>query len=230
MAQTNYNNALKEVNRLTIEENVRDAEAAIRKAELQTQIALLTDAQSKGKDVSLDLALAQAQLAEADYELANNSDSLTAARNVLRVAEQNLQIATENQQKAIEERNRQLYNDIDLTNQDTDAKNANTDARQKNADAIQKQIDLLRLFLSIERSGGGGMPSPDTDTIPDVTPTPKPDITPTPTVSDESNVSDSALRNVGKDQNINITLEIDGEAIQKVNTRLQEQGKTFLVS
>ena len=40
-AQSAYNSALKEVNRLTIEENVNDAEAAIRKAELQTQIALL---------------------------------------------------------------------------------------------------------------------------------------------------------------------------------------------
>jgi len=120
-AQTAYNKALKEVNKLTIEENVNDAEAAIRKAELETEIALLTKAQENGKDVSLDLALAQAELAQAEFELANNSDALTAARSVLTIAEQNLETATVNQQKAIEERNNELVRSIDLTNQQTNA-------------------------------------------------------------------------------------------------------------
>jgi hypothetical protein len=209
MAQTNYNNALKEVNRLTIEENVRDAEAAIRKAELQTQIALLTDAQSKGKDVSLDLQLAQAQLAEVEYELANNSDALIAARSVLTIAEQNLQIATENQQEAIEKRNEQLLESIDLTNQQTEA-------NKKLANTITglAGTDFGRLvsqgFVSL-----GSTPAEGIDTPPD-------------TLGDQNTITTGG-NNGGGDKDLTIVLEIDGEAIQKVNTRLQEQGKTFLV-
>ena len=74
LATRNRNQAAKELQELQIQENVRDAEAAIRKAELQTKIALWTEAQAKGKDVTLDLALAEAKLKEAKLELANKSD------------------------------------------------------------------------------------------------------------------------------------------------------------
>ena len=207
MAQTNYNNALKEVNRLTIEENVRDAEAAIRKAELQTQIALLTEAQSKGKDVSLDLQLAQAQLAEAEYELANNSDALTAARSVLTVAEQNLETATKNQQKAIEERNKQLVRSIDLTNQQANA-------NQK----IIDQGELYRQFRAIETA-------PIQPFIPNSVETPA------NTVANQSAVISGSTGNGGGDTYVEVYIgdeKID-EVVQKSNTRIQEQGKTFAI-
>ena len=209
MAQTNYNNALKEVNRLTIEENVRDAEAAIRKAELQTQIALLTRAQENGRDVTLELELAQAQLAEAEYELANNSDALTAARSVLTVAEQKLEEATVKQKEAIVKRNEQLLESIDLTNQQTEA-------NKKLANTITglAGTDFGRLvsqgFVSL-----GSTPAEGIDTPPD-------------TLGDQNTITTGG-NNGGGDKDLTIVLEIDGEAIQKVNTRLQEQGKTFLV-
>ena len=209
MAQTNYNNALKEVNRLTIEENVRDAEAAIRKAELQTQIALLTDAQSKGKDVSLDLQLAQAQLAEVEYELANNSDALTAARSVLTVAEQNLETATKNQQKAIEERNKQLIRSIDLTNEQT-----NANKNLANTITGLAGTDFGRLvsqgFVTL------GAPAEGVET-------------PADTLGDNSNISGGG--NGGTDTTLIVQNYIGEEkieeVIQKVNTRIQQQGKTF---
>ena len=209
MAQTNYNNALKEVNRLTIEENVRDAEAAIRKAELQTQIALLTDAQSKGKDVSLDLQLAQAQLAEAEYELANNSDALTAARSVLTVAEQNLETATKNQQKAIEERNKQLVRSIDLTNEQT-----NANKNLANTITGLAGTDFGRLvsqgFVTL------GAPAEGVET-------------PADTLGDNSNIIGGG--NGGTDTTLIVQNYIGEEkieeVIQKVNTRIQQQGKTF---
>ncbi len=46
-------------------------------------------------------------------------------------------------------------------------------------------------------------------------------------LGDQSNVSSN---NSGGDTNLNLTLELDGDAIQKFNTKLQQQGKTFLVN
>jgi len=47
-------------------------------------------------------------------------------------------------------------------------------------------------------------------------------------LGDNSNVKSG--NNGGGDTNLNLTLELDGEAIQKFNTKIQQQGKTFLVS
>ena len=211
-AQTNYNNALKEVNRLTIDENVNDAEAAIRKAQLQTQIALLTDAQNKGKDVALELELAQAQLAEAEYELANNSQALTAALSILQVAESKLEEATVQQQSAIEQRNRQLVRSIDLTNQQTSA-------NRTLASTITglEGTDFGRLvsqgFVSLGSTPAEGV------------------TTPADTIGNQSGVSQGGA-GAGT---TNITNEIYigdekiEEVVQKVNTRLQTQGKTFAI-
>lgn len=209
-AQTNYNNALKEVNRLTIDENVNDAEAAIRKAQLQTQIALLTDAQNKGKDVALELELAQAQLAEAEYELANNSQALTAALSVLQVAESKLEEATVQQQSAIEQRNKQLVRSIDLTNQQTNA-------NRTLASTITglEGTDFGRLvsqgFVSLGSTPAEGVTTP-ADTL----------------------ANDTGLQRGGNtngtttiQNDIYIGTEKIEEIIQDVNTRIQQQGKTF---
>jgi hypothetical protein len=47
-------------------------------------------------------------------------------------------------------------------------------------------------------------------------------------LGDQTNIKSG--NNGGGDTNLNLTLELDGEAIQKFNTKLQQQGKTFLVS
>jgi hypothetical protein len=207
VATRNRNQAAKELQELQIDENVRDAEAAIRKAELQTKIALLTEAQSLGKDVALDLALAQAELAEAEFELANDSDRLKLAQDALTIAEDNLQAAIKNQETAIKKRNDQLVNSIDLTKQQ--------------ANANQKLIDqgaLLGQFRAVEMAGGGGF-------------TPTPETTPAPTVAPQNTVS--APQVGGQDINLTTQVVIDEETIattfQKVNTRIQNQGKAFLV-
>jgi len=227
-AQTNYNNALKEVNRLTIEENVRDAEAAIRKAELQTQIALLTEAQSKGKDVSLDLALAQAELAQVEYELANDSDALIAARNLLTVAEQNLETATKNQENAIKERNKALYDSqgfLEDAGKDTET------YTKKVEESIRKQNELLRKFKEIERAGGGGFKDTsdtgkDTGNGVDTKDTGNGVDIPADTLGNQSNVDTNNGGGVGA-QTFNFVLELDGEALQYYQIKSQQQGKTF---
>ena len=210
MAQTNYNNGLKEVNRLTIEENVRDAEAAIRKAELLTQIGLLTAAQNNGKDVALDLALAQAELAQVEYELANDSDALIAARSVLTVAEQNLETAIKNQEKAIKDRNDALILDLELTgkkiNQETE---------------YEKKIKAVNAALAARPLVGLGAEAPTGGAVD----------TPAATLGNQSAVSQAATGGGASTVNVEVYIgdeKID-EVVQKSNTRIQEQGKTFAI-
>ena len=208
-ATAQRNQAAKELNELQIQENVRDAEAAIRKAELQTQIALLNDAKANGKDVTLDLALAEAELAEAEFELANDSDRLTLARERLDIAEQNLQRAVENQEKAIQKRNDELVRSIELTD--------------KQVDSNKKLIDqgaLLAQFRAIE-------------TAPLSRFTPTPETTPAPVVAPQTTVSAPATGGGGQEIQITSNVVIEEETIattvQKVNTKLQQQGKTFSI-
>jgi len=227
VATAQRNQAAKELQELQIQENVRDAEAAIRKAELQTQIALLTEAQANGKDVTLDLALAEAELAEAEFELANESDRLKIARDALTIAENNLETALKNQEKARVAVREALIGETEATKQDTKERN-------KNADAIEKQLDLLRRFRAIETAPLDSLiPStPETKPTPEVTPEISP--TPAPLVSDRLGVIDSGLQKAGGETTVIIPVSIGDEkieeVIQKVNTRIQTQGKTFAIS
>ena len=209
-ATRNRNQAAKELNELQIQENVRDAEAAIRKAELETQIGLLNQAKANGKDVTLDLALAEAELAEAEFELANDSDRLTLARERLDIAEQNLQRAIENQEKAIEERNSQLIRSIELTEQQT----------QANKDLVQSISGIEGTdFGRLVEQGFVSLAAPET--------------TPAPVVAPQTTVTAPATGGGGQEIQITSNVVIDEETIattfQKVNTRIQTQGKTFSI-
>ncbi len=207
LATQNRNNALKVLEELQIQENLNDANAAIRKAQLQTQIALLTDAQSKGKNVTLELGLATAELAEAEFELLNDSPRLITARENLNIAEQNLEQAVQRQESAIQRRNQELLKSIDLTDKQTDATKKLID-----------QEDLLRQFMAIERSGIGGF-SPTTVT-------PAPVLTP-PSVVQSNNTGGT---DITLTTNLILEDEVLATEVQKVNTKMQQRGKTFLVS
>ena len=211
-ATRNRNQAAKELNELQIQENVRDAEAAIRKAELQTQIALLNDAKANGKDVTLDLALAEAELAEAEFELANDSDRLTLARERLDIAEQNLQRAIENQEKAIEERNSQLIRSIELTNEQTQA-NKNLASTITGLEGTDFGRLVEQGFVSLGATPAQGV------------------TTPSDTLANQSAVSEA--QKGGGETTVIIPLYIGDEkideVIQKVNVRTQTQGKTFSI-
>ena len=134
-------------------------------------------------------------------------DALTAARSVLTVAEQNLETATKNQQKAIEERNKQLVRSIDLTNQQANA-------NQK----IIDQGELYRQFRAIETA-------PIQPFIPNSVETPA------ATLGNQSAVSQAATGGGASTVNVEVYIgdeKID-EVVQKSNTRIQEQGKTFAI-
>jgi|MDSZ01.2.fsa_nt_gb hypothetical protein len=196
--------ALKNVEELQIAENLADAQAAIRKSELKTEIALLTRAEESGKDVTNELALARAELAEAEFELVNDSDRLIAARNILEVAENNLSIALDNQKKAIDIRNDALLESIDLIN--------------KTAEANKKLIDqgaLLTQFRQLE-------------TAP-ITTAPATTEVPSLPVQDFSTRFVAGKQQTSTvDVNLNLTDAI-GEIIQRENIKIQERGNTFVL-
>ena len=232
LATAQRNQAAKELQELQIEENVRDAEAAIRKAELQTKIALLTEAQSKGKDVTLDLALAEAQLAEAEFELANDSDRLKVARDALTIAENNLETALKNQEKARAAVREALLGDIDDTNTDTESRHKNAAAIDAQRIALEKYSHMLfdpnkvRHITSKPTFDEGvhfGEPTfPITGGV----------TTPADILANQSN-SMTGNNGNGGETTVIIPVSIGDEkieeVIQKVNTRIQTQGKTFQI-
>lgn len=199
-AQKARNQAAKEVTELQIQENVNDAQAAIRKSELLTQISLLTQAQANGVDVTNELNLANAELAEAEFELANDSDRLTLAKERLLIADENLKKATENQEQAIKSRNDALLESIDLTKQQEDAN--------------KKIIDQQALFQQFRAF----------ETAP-ITPISAPVLTP----SNDTSTGGTGTQEIVIQSNLILDDSVLATEIQKVNTKTQQQGKTFLI-
>lgn len=205
-AEKDRTKALKDVQELTIAENLADAKAAKRKSELQTEIALLTQAEDAGKDVTNELAVAKAELAEAEFELANESDTLARARDILAIAENNLSTALENQKLAMDKRNETLEDMLDLT------------ARQ-----IIENGKLADSFAAIDPSllvGLGAAP---------VAADSAPTEVPTLPVQDFSTTLVAGRQQAQTlDINVNMTDAI-GEVIQRENIRIQERGNTFFL-
>lgn len=199
-AQKARNQAAKEVTELQIQENVNDAQAAIRKSELLTQISLLTQAQANGVDVTNELNLANAELAEAEFELANDSDRLTLAKERLLIADENLKKATENQEQAIKSRNDALLESIDLTKQQEDAN--------------KKIIDQQALFQQFRAF----------ETAP-ITPISAPVLTPL----NDTSTGGTGTQEIVIQSNLILEDSVLATEIQKVNTKTQQQGKTFLI-
>jgi hypothetical protein len=204
-AENDRAKALKDVEELQIAENVADAKAAKTKAELQTEIALLTKAEEDGKDVAIDLALARANLAEAEFELANESDNLVRAREILEIAEDNLTKAIDNQTEAFQRRNDVLIDSLDLT------------ARQ----VIENQRLAESFQLTPERLIGLPVGAPN----PIFSPTDVPNI-PVQDFSTRLVAGRQQLSTI--DFNLNLTDAI-GEIIQKENIKIQERGNTFVL-
>ena len=203
-ATLNRNQAAKELQELQIQENVNDAQAA-----LQSQIAFLTEAQNSGKDVTLDLQLATAELAEAEFELANDSDRLKLAQDALVIAENNLQTAIKNQELAIKSRNDELLKSIDLTDKASDS--------SSNLNKILQSIsgtDFGNLVSQgfVQLGGGNVIPAPVSS--PDTT---------------SSTGGGGGSANINLTTNVVIDEETIASTVQKVNTKIQQQGKTFLV-
>ena len=200
-ATRNRNQAAKDLERLQIDENVRDAEAAIRKNELTTQIALLTQAKLNGKDVTAELALAEAELAEAEFELANDSDALRLARERLDLAESNLAKSVDLQTAAQQRSRDMLYETIDATDELT-----------KSTKKLIDQQALMQQFRAIE-----------TAPISRQFPTPAPIAA--PVVSDQATVSAPISGQAQQEVSVKVELSDNAEDfLQVTQERLAKKG------
>jgi hypothetical protein len=200
-ATRNRNQAAKDLERLQIDENVRDAEAAIRKNELTTQIALLTQAKQNGKDVTAELALAEAELAEAEFELANDSDALRLARERLDLAESNLAKSVDLQTAAQQRSRDMLYETIDATDELT-----------KSTKKLIDQQALMQQFRAIE-----------TAPISRQFPTPAPIAA--PVVSDQATVSAPISGQAQQEVSVKVELSDNAEDfLQVTQERLAKKG------
>jgi hypothetical protein len=236
-AQTDLNRALEEEGLLTAQE-------ALRKKELQQQIAELTFFQRQGKDVTEELAVAQEELKLVELALQRESDQLVEARKRAAEAQQDLDEATDNGTGSMEkqlEAAQNLQDIMDLFNTENfrdelilaaDTLNFNWKEaldgalneylkfrQQVTGKSITTEVD--EFLKGLDEQGllfGGFTPSPLADPVE----------TPVDTLGDNSNVKSG--NNGGGDTNINLTFELDQEALQKYNIKLQQQGKTFQIS
>ena len=242
--QKDRDDAQNDLNRALEEEGLITAQEALRKKELQQQIAELTFFQGQGKNVTEELAVAQEELRLIELALTRESDQLIEARKRAAEAQKDLDDATNNGTDSMNaqlEAAQNLQQVIDLFNTDNFQDQIQEAAdvlditwkealdgalaeyyywrQQVTGQTLTQEVD--QFLKDLDEQGllvGGFKPSPlagGGDTPPD-------------TLGDQNNIIPDG-NNGGGDKDLTIVLEIDGEAIQKVNTRLQEQGKTFLV-
>ena len=234
----------KDLNRALEEEGLLTAQEALRKKELQQQIAELNFFQGQGKDVTEELAVAQEELKLIELALTRESDQLTEARKRATEAQEKLDEATGEGTSAVEEQldavnNLQQVMDLFSTENFRDelldaAKKLNFDWKNALDDALSAYVtfrqqvtgktlatEVDEFLMGLDAQGllvGGFTPSSLADPVE----------TPADLLADQSGMNDNS--NAGGDTNLNLTVELDNEALQQFNIKLQQQGKTFLVS
>ena len=240
--QKDRDEAQSDLNRALEEEGLLTAQEALRKKELQQQIAELTFFQGQGKNVTEELAVAQEELRLIELALGRESDQLVEARKRAAEAQQDLDEATGNGTNAMQnqlEAAKTLQDYLDLFATDNfqeqmqeaadilnitwaEAINNALNEYRKLLEKIEGKslVDLVDEQLSQLNLVGGFKPSPLATG----------GITPSPTVTPETTVTSPVI---GGTTTVVIPVNIGDEQItevvQKVNTRIQEQGKTFAI-
>jgi len=240
--QQDRDDAQKDLNRALEEEGLITAKEALRKKELQQQIAELTFFQGQGKDVTEELAVAQEELKLVELALTRESDQLIEARKRAVEAQQDLDEATgkgttametqleaaQNLQEALDFFNTDNFQDVIREAADTlnitwaEAINGalnkykellEATKGQSLMDIVNQQLEDLNLVgLGAEAPTGGGVDTAFT-------------------LGDNTNVSTGANN---QEFTINSNINIDGEnlaeIVQKVTTKGSAQGKRFLIA
>jgi hypothetical protein len=241
--QEDRDDAQKDLNRALEEEGLITAQEALRKKELQQQIAELTFFQRQGKDVTEELAVAQEELKLVELALQRESDQLVEARKRAIDAQEALDEATGKGTSAIEtqvEAANKLQGVMDLFNTENfrdellqaadtlnfswkealdGALNEYLKFRQQiSGKTITQEVD--EFLKNLDEQGllvGGFKPSPLAGAVE----------TDAALLGDQSGVKDNT--GAGGDTNVNLTVELDGDTLQQYNIKLQQQGKTFQV-
>jgi hypothetical protein len=241
--QENRDDAQKDLNRALEEEGLITAQEALRKKELQQQIAELTFFQGQGKNVTEELAVAQEELRLIELALQRESDQLVEARKRATEAQEDLDEATGKGTSAMEtqlEAAQNLQNVLDLFATDNFQESILEAADILNitwAEAINGALENYRKLLEkVEGKSlveivdqqlaglnlvGGFKPSPLVGGVE----------TPAGTLGDQSSVSQN--NGNGTEQTFIIPVYIGDdkvdEVIQKSTNRQSTQGKTLSI-
>ena len=236
-AQTDLNRALEEEGLLTAQE-------ALRKKELQQQIAELTFFQKQGKNVTEELAVAQEELRLVELALGRESDQLVDARKRAIDAQEALDDATNKGSSAMDiqlQAAQNLQEALDLFSTDDFQAQMLEAADVLNiswAEAINGALNKYREFLQqvegktlVQKVDeqlaeinlpGGFKPSPLANaSVTNVPSLPTQDFTAAP-----SSVGGGKTGTI--EVNLNLTDAI-GEVIQRENIKIQERGNTFVL-
>ncbi len=245
--QEDRDDAQKDLNRALEEEGLITAQEALRKKELQQQIAELTFFQRQGKDVTEELAVAQEELKLVELALQRESDQLVEARKRAIDAQKALDEATGKGTSAIEtqvEAANKLQGVMDLFNtenfrdellQAADTLNFNwKDAldgaldeyrkfrQQVSGKTITQEVD--EFLKDLDEQGllfGGFKPSPLAGGVD----------TPANTLGDQTSVTSNGGGNAEQTFIIPVYIgdEKVDEVIQKSTNRQSNQGKTLSI-
>jgi len=242
--QESRDDAQKDLNRALEEEGLLTAQEALRKKELQQQIAELTFFQGQGKNVTEELAVAQEELRLIELALTRESDQLVEARKRATEAQEDLDEATGKGTSAMEtqlEAAQNLQNVLDLFATDNFQDSIQDAADILNitwAEAINGALENYRKLLEkVEGKSlveivdeqlaglnlvGGFKPSPLVGNAVE---------TPAGTLGDQTSVTTNG--NNGAEQTFIIPVYIGDdkvdEVIQKSTNRQSTQGKTLSI-
>jgi len=241
--QESRDDAQKDLNRALEEEGLLTAQEALRKKELQQQIAELTFFQGQGKNVTEELAVAQEELRLIELALTRESDQLVEARKRATEAQENLDEATGKGTSAMEtqlEAAQNLQDVLDLFATDNfqdsileaadilnitwaEAINGALENYRKLLEKVEGKslVEIVDEQLSQLDLVGGFKPSPLVGNAVD---TPLPDL---------GTTDFSATQNNGKEISGKVDFVLRdnfGNIIQEEVIRLQERGNQIFVS
>jgi len=239
--QKDRDDAQSDLNRALEEEGLLTAQEALRKKELQQQIAELTFFQGQGKNVTEELAVAQEELRLIELALTRESDQLVEARKRAAEAQENLDDATNNGTNSMNaqlEAAQNLQEVIDLFNTDNFQEQIQEAADVLNItwkDALDKAlaeyrywreqvtgktiVDKVNEFVEANKDllVGLGAEAPAGGGVD----------TPAETLGDQSGIDTNNGGGGGGAQTYNFVLELDGDVLQKYQIKSQQQGKTY---
>lgn len=232
----------KDLNRALEEEGLLTAQEALRKKELQQQIAELNFFQGQGKDVTEELAVAQEELKLVELALTRESDQLTEARKRAADAENALNDATDDSTNSLDEQLAAvdgLQQIMDLFSTENFREELLLAADKLNFDWKTALDDALNAYVTFRQQVTGKTLTTEIDEflfgldqqgllVGGFTPSPLADPIDFGLLGDQSNTTDNS--GAGGDTNVNLTVELDAEKLQEFNIKLQKQGKTFQVS
>jgi len=235
MAQDNLTEAQRK-------EALSTAEEALQKKELQKEIAELLFFQNQGVDVSEELAVAQEKLRLVEFELTRESEELRDAKKELNDIESILELSVAKTTSKLED---QLEKYLGLNEQVGTFKELAVDKKFMEILAaagmtnpfLATGLDLMSQLASIkgldnrarelERFAAAAERIANAPDVP-IQAVSAPISANVP--NSATQLADQRLRDLAGDQNIEVVLQLEEEDLQRVNLKLQQRGKQFLIA